>query len=237
MGQSTRGRSVAAPSDVDRWLGLGAIIGPVLFVLAFNLAGIIRPGYSPIDQAISDLGVGEYAWLVNGSLVILGLSLGGAATAFYRITRPIAGATFRFVAAALLACVGAGFAVAGIFDETNPLHWQLGAPLVYGGATFGLLLAGLILRRDDGWRRWGTVTVLASALTLALVALTFYTFSSYTFTEGDPSPNGQLGGLMERLLFLVILAWYAVFGWLLLRAQARLGISSSVGAGEAGHAS
>jgi hypothetical protein len=41
-----------------------------------------------------------------------------------------------------------------------------------------------------------------------LVALTFYTFSSYQFTSG-PAPVGQYGGLMERVLFIEILAWYA----------------------------
>jgi hypothetical protein len=49
------------------------------------------------------------------------------------------------------------FTVAGmlrIVPETNPLHWQLGAPLVYGGATLGFLLAGLLLRRSPAWRGW-----------------------------------------------------------------------------------
>jgi hypothetical protein len=51
----------------------------------------------------------------------------------------------------------------------NPLHWQLGAPLVYGGATLGFLLAGLLLRRSPAWRGWGTVTLQASLATLPIV--------------------------------------------------------------------
>jgi hypothetical protein len=46
---------VAAP--LDRWLALGGVIGPVLFVITFTVAGLARPGYSPVDQAISDLGI------------------------------------------------------------------------------------------------------------------------------------------------------------------------------------
>jgi hypothetical membrane protein len=140
------GRTETAPrrASVDRWLALGGLVGPILFTLTYTVAGLLRPGYSPADQAISDLGAGEDAWMLNGSLILLGLSLVG----FYRTIRPPASTAFRLATAALLAGVGIGYAVAGIFDETDPLHWQLGAPLVYGGATFGFLLAGLLLRRE-----------------------------------------------------------------------------------------
>jgi hypothetical membrane protein len=205
------------PAPIDRWLALGGLVGPTVFTLTYTVAGLLRPGYSPVDQAISDLGVGQNAWVLNGSLILLGVSLVGFTISFYRTIRPPASTALRLVSAALLAGVGIGYAVAGIVDETNPLHWQLGAPLVYGGATVGFLLAGVLLRRDRAWRRWGTASLVASVLTLGLVALTFYTFSSYDFAEGDPSPEGRLGGLMERVLFVEILAWYAAFGWRLFR--------------------
>jgi hypothetical membrane protein len=148
------------PTAVDRWLAVGGVLGPVLFVLTFMVAGLLRPGYSPIDQAISDLGVGENAWLLNGSLVALGFLLVGFSSALYRGIRPLGGTAFRLVCAALLAGVGIGYAVAGIFDETNPLHWQLGAPLVFGGAPLGFFLSKLLLRRDTASRGWGTFHLL-----------------------------------------------------------------------------
>ena len=123
--------------------------------------------------------------------------------------------------AALLAGVGIGFAAAGIFDETNPLHWALGTPLAFGGAILGFLLAGVLLRRDPAWRAWGTATVLASLLTVVLIGLLFYVFSSYTFTPGDPSPNGQLGGLTEQIVIVEILAWHAATGFAQISATAR----------------
>jgi hypothetical membrane protein len=215
----TRTEPVRQRASIDRWLALGGLIGPAIFVVTFTVAGMLRAGYSPVDQAISDLGVGDNAWLVNGSLLILGLTLVGFAIGFYRTIRPPASPALRVVTALLIASVGIGYAVAGIFDETNPLHWQLGAPLVYGGAILGFLLAGILLRRDPVWRGWGALSLLASLTTLVLVALTFYTFSSYTLTPGDPSPDGQLGGLMERVLFIEILAWYAAVGWRLYRGS------------------
>jgi hypothetical membrane protein len=207
---------------LERWLALGGVAGPLLFVLAFTVAGLLRPGYSPVDQAISDLGIHEGAWIVNGSLVILGLSLVGFVISFARSIRPRSPMALRVAGAALLAAVGLGYGVAGIVPETNPLHWQLGAPLVYGGAILGFLLAGLLLRRSPAWRGWAAVTLLASLATLVLVGLTFYTFSFYEFT-GGPAPVGQYGGLMERVLFIEILAWYAAVGWRLFRASGRDG--------------
>jgi hypothetical membrane protein len=203
-------------ASLERWLALGGVAGPVLFVLAFTVAGMLRPGYSPIDQVISDLGIDEHAWIVNGSLVILGRSLVGLRSVS-RSIRPRSSMALRGASAALLAAVGLGYAVAGIFPETNPLHWQLGVFLVYGGATLGFHLAGLLLRRSPAWRGWGTVTLLASLATLVLVGPTFYTFSFYEWTSG-PAPVGQYGGLMERVLFIEILAWYAAVGWRLFRA-------------------
>jgi hypothetical membrane protein len=227
-------RSEPAPQvgSLERWLALGGVAGPLLFVLAFTVVGLLRPGYSPVDQAISDLGIDEHAWIVNGSLIILGLSLVGFAVGFDRSIRPRSSTALRVASAALLAAVGVGYAVVGIVPETNPLHWQLGAPLVYGGATLGFLLAGLLLRRSPAWRGWGSVTLLASLATLVLVALTFYTFSSYQFTSG-PSPVGQYGGLMERFLFIEILAWYVAVGWRLFRPSEQGGPKS---AGEEGWA-
>jgi hypothetical membrane protein len=209
------------PGELDRWLALCGVLGPIVFVLTFTVAGWLRPGYSAMDQAISDLGIGENAWLLNGSLVILGVALVAFTVSFYHSMRPLAGRAFRLVCAVLLASVGVGFAVAGIFDETNPLHWQLGAPLVYGGAAFGFLVAGLLLRRDPAWRGWGNFSLLASLTTIVLIGLTFYTFASYTYSPDSPgtaAAEGQLAGLMERVLFIAILAWYVVFGWRLFRA-------------------
>jgi hypothetical membrane protein len=218
----TRTEPAPQVGSLERWLALGGVAGPLLFVLAFTVAGLLRPGYSPVDQAISDLGIDEGAWIVNGSLIILGLSLTGFAIGFYRSIRPRSSTALRVASAAFLAAVGVGYAVAGIFPETNPLHWQLGAPLVYGGATLGFLLAGRLLRRSPAWRGWGSVTLLASLATLVLMALTFYTFSSYEFASG-PSPVGYYGGLMERVLFIEILAWYVAVGWRLFQATGQVG--------------
>jgi hypothetical membrane protein len=199
------------PGQLDRWLALGGVLGPVLFVLTFTIAGLLRPGYSPVTQAISDLGVGDNGWILNGSLLILGLLLVGFAISFYRIVRSETSAAFRLVCALLIAIVGVGYVVAGIFPETTPIHWLVGATCVYVGAVLAFLLTGLLLRGAPAWRGWAVYSLIASLATVVLVAITFYTFSPST------PPSARLGGLMERVLFIEILAWYVAFGWRLFR--------------------
>jgi hypothetical membrane protein len=196
-----------------KWSSLGGVVGPILFVVTFTVAGFLRPGYSPVYQAVSDLGVGDNGWILNASLVILGLLISGFAISFYRTVRPEAGPALRFVIALLIALVGVGFALAGIFPETTPMHWVLSAPLVFLGAPLAFFTSGLLLRDDRAWRGWAIYSLIASLATVVLIPILFYTFSPST------PPSAQVGGLMERVVFIEILAWYVAFGWRLFRAQ------------------
>jgi hypothetical membrane protein len=206
------GTQVLAPSDqIARWLALGGVVGPILFVAAFTVGGVVRPGYSPIHQAASDLGVESNAWLLNVSLILLGILLIAFAFGFFRSLRPALSQTWRWVCAALLACTGLGFAVAGIFTEapaTVAIHWMVGMPLLVLGSVVGFFLTGLALRRDARWRGWSAYTLVASLVTIVLIASMFW-----VFTPGTPLAPARLGDLMERALFIEILAWYVAFGW------------------------
>jgi hypothetical membrane protein len=204
-------RTIAPSDQIARWLALGGVVGPILFVAAFTVGGVVRPGYSPIHQAVSDLGVGSNAWLLNVSLVLLGLLLIAFAFGFERSLLPTLSQTWRWVCAALLSCTGLGFAVAGIFTEapaTVAIHWMVGMPLLILGSVVGFFLTGLALRREGRWRGWSAYSFVASLVTLVLIASMFW-----VFTPGTPLAPARLGGLMERVLFIEILAWYVAFGW------------------------
>lgn len=208
------------PRSSDRWLAAGGIVGPIQLVLVFTILGVLRPDYSPVDQAISDLGIGENAVIFNTSTIVLGLLLVGLAIAFHRTLRPEVSRALRVASAAFLALVGLGFTVAGVFPETSPIHWLVGANAAFLGAPMGFLLAGVALvRRGGASRPWGVYSLVASLTTVVLIGLTFFVFSFYTWTSGS-APVGHLGGLMERLLVIEILAWYVAFGWRLFRLHA-----------------
>lgn len=197
-----------------RLSGLGAIVGSVLFVVAFTVAGFLRPGYSPLDQAISDLGIGPMSWLLNVPLVLLGFLLVVMAIGFAQAMQAIMSTGWRWACGVLLASTGMGCATAGLFPETNPIHWMVGLPLFAIGSVFGVLLTGIQFRHDPRWRSYGIYSLLTSVTALILIVLMNLTLN----------PTSQLavlhvGGLTERVAFIDVLAWYVVIGWRLFRTR------------------
>jgi hypothetical membrane protein len=57
------------------------------FVLVFTILGLLRPGYSPINQVVSNLGIGQDAWILNTDLVVFGLLSMLFAIGFYQAMR------------------------------------------------------------------------------------------------------------------------------------------------------
>ena len=59
-----------------RALAVGAIAAQVAFVVAWIVAGALDPGYSHIEEGVSELGGRDAAhpWIVNSALVVFGLS-------------------------------------------------------------------------------------------------------------------------------------------------------------------
>src|SRR5215467_2284659 len=109
--------TVLRSGRTSRRLAFGGLVGPAVFVLSFVVAGLIRPGYSPVHQAVSDLGVGSNAWLVDGSIVLCSLLLIGLVVAFFRAMREVMSEGWRWASAGLLSLSPVGFAIAGVFTE------------------------------------------------------------------------------------------------------------------------
>jgi hypothetical membrane protein len=212
---------------ISRWLVLGGVVGPIVLCVDFTVAGLIRPGYSPIHQAISDLGIGSNGWLLNVSAVISGLLLVVFAVGFSLSMRAVLSRGWRWLSAILLALHGLGFAIAGTFTEapaTLAIHWLVGANLGFFGPVLAFLVVGLALRRDAQWRAWSSYTIVACLVTMMLVGVTFW-----VFTPGTTLASAHLGGLMERLSVVEIEAWYVVVGWrLFVLAGSRPGAEASV---------
>jgi hypothetical membrane protein len=210
---TTRSGSTPNTGATTRLLALGGVIGPLIFAVACTVAGFLRAGYSPLHQAISDLGVGSLAWLLNVPVIVMGLLLIACSAAILRTLGPALGDPWRWVCSGLLALPGLGFAWAGIFTEapaTVTLHWMVGMPLIAIGSVAGFLITGIRLRRLQSWRGIGTYSIAASLTSLALITIMFA-----TWTLG-------IGGLTERVFFLEIMAWYVIVGWRLANDRSEL---------------
>lgn len=198
-----------------KWSAYAGMGFPVIFVLLFTLAGLLRPGYSAVGQAVSDLGVGSMAWLVDVPLVILGLVVIALAIGFFRATRTILGPVWQWISAITIALPGIGYVAAGIFTEAPSsllVHWLVGAMLGLDFPIITFLVVGLILLPHPKWHRYAIYSLIASAATVGLVV-----FVEMAFSPGSPLSGFIIAGLAERVDLVEILAWYVVMGWQLLR--------------------
>jgi hypothetical membrane protein len=198
-------------NQTARWLVLiGGVINPIVFVLAYTVAGILRPGYSPIHQAISDLGVGPNGSLMDTIAVLHALLLIAFAVGFALLMRQVLTGGWLWFGTALLVLRGLAQVTTGIFTDapaTVRIH-SLATIVALVSMISAFIVIGLGLRRTSQWRGWGTYSLVAALVTLVLVAIEFW-----VFTPGTPLASAQVGGLMERVLSVEMLAWYAVFGW------------------------
>lgn len=171
------------------------------------VAGRVEPGYSHTADFISELGAEGAA---NGALVSwagfapIGLFVLGLAVLGYPI---FPGRRARMFLGVGLAAVAAGYLVSAAFpcdagcpsdgSTSQSIHNAFGL-LEYAGAAGGLLLLGLALRSERGWRGVAFASTLAAVVVAgALVALL-------------APPIASQRGLVQRV------AEAAIFGWIAL---------------------
>jgi hypothetical membrane protein len=198
-------------NQAARWLVLvGGVVNPVGFVVAYTIGGLLRAGYSPIHQAISDLGVGTNGEVLDAIGVVHGLLLIAFGIGFALIMRSALSRGWLVLSTALLVLRGLVFIVVAIFTEapaTVAIH-SLGSIVGLITMMSALIVIGLALRRNSAWRGWGNYTLVVALVTLVLVAIEFW-----VFTPGTALAPARLGGLMERVVSVETLAWYVAFGW------------------------
>lgn len=197
-----------------RRLALAGVIGPVLSVVVFTVAGALRPGYSPMRQAISALGTGPGGGVLDTVGLLMGVGLILFAASFAMLMRSTLTAGVRWFATACFGLDGLGVATAAVFTDapaTVTLH-TVGSSLGTVSTLIAFVVVGIALRRNARWRRWGTYSLAAAAVALALVA------AGYAFLMPRSPLHGiHVGGLLERADFTWHYAWYVAFGWRLFR--------------------
>ncbi len=207
-GPRRRHRAGGPPGPLPALAGIG---GPALYGVVTTGAGLLRPGYDPWRQHISDLGVGPLAWLQNANTILLGLLVLALARG---LRRGIATGRGAARDPGLIASCGLGTLALGLFPQ-GPGDGRGGNFLIHSAA-FVLCVGSVLLAafrlpgylgRDPRWRgraRWSTRGGSLALGGLAAVAL------------ADPALLARWGGLLERLLVAGGLGWLACLGLQLL---------------------
>jgi hypothetical membrane protein len=200
-------------SGINRWLALGAVAGPIFFMLAYTILGFLRPGYSLVSEQVSGLGVGVNASAMNASFILMGLLIFVGVIGIFQNMKELS-AVARWICIILLELSPIGAIICGLYTfETFFLHF-IGFFLACGTPVICYLVVGLLLRRVPLYRRIGSWLILGSPLTLILLYMFFTTFD-YLHTDVGAA------GLIERVLILEVHAFYLTLGWLVFRRNSR----------------
>lgn len=202
---------------------LCGMAAPVIFAITVLVAGYLTPGYDPVTQLMSELGVsGEpYSLLMNVvGFGLVGILLVGFSYATYRVFRPlrrvffgsvmVAGAGLSFIAMGFYHCDQGCIAV----TTAGNVHLLLG--LV---ATVLALLAALtfsyVMHRERGWGGFWQYS-LATAVLIVVVLPVFLSLPG-------------IAGLLQRIMVGIIFLWTEVFAiGIFLRIREIRGLSHGV---------
>ena len=196
-------------------LAWSSVAAPLLFVLAWSLLGLARPGYSPISQPISGLGVGPGATLMNAAFVLEGvLQIAGTVGAL--LLMPDVRTSARWSGGILLGLSGLGAVLCGLYTWRSFAPHMIGSALGLAGPALGFFVTGLALRRTDRWTRLGGDMLMAAALTLAL-GIAFYA----SFDLNAVMTGRGVAGLIERVLATEIQIAYAALALAAVRGDRR----------------
>ena len=209
------------------WAG---IVGPILFVLTFTIDGALTPGYSAINNAVSDLEFGASGWIQRTNFLLLGLLLMPFALAFLQTIRPVLPLGWRQVSAALLVLSGVGFITASLFlpaargESQRAVHAILHTvafTLVFIPLGVACLLTGAQFLKTRGWRSLGWYSLVTGLLTL--IAPLGNLISLFAPTPQTPisNPGAEFsgGGLINRVGIVIAFAWIVILAVRLLRTQ------------------
>jgi len=202
-----------------RFLALGGLAGPILFISLIILCGALRPGYSHVTQFISELGEtgGSHAALMN----LLGFIPTGLLLAAFGVSLAYGfpRSSLCLAAAILLVVYGLGITGAGLYscDPGCPSQHLSFDGMMHRVVSISAFLAGILgialwarcFRSIAAWRSLSRYSAVSSAMALVFLLLVGATEQSRVFT-----------GVWQRLSMLTMDLWCALVGLRVFRSGA-----------------
>jgi hypothetical membrane protein len=198
-------------------LAVLALLGQLVFTLAWFVGGFAEPGYDPLRQTMSELASLQAGkpWLMTAGFIAFGVSLLGLAFALRAAIRRerrlrlgpgmlmLAALAMPVVAGARMDCSRSSHACRDAIeaDQVSGQHQlhDLASLLVFVLRVLAPLVFARAFGRDGRWRDLRPWSLLAGGVAFVLT-VTF-------ITVGDGT---AIGGLLQRVLVGVLTAWIAV---------------------------
>jgi hypothetical membrane protein len=153
-----------------RLLAIGGALGPLTFVATWLIAGAVTNGYSPVEEAISDLAATDAGTRVA---MTLGFIAFGAGVVAFGVALRGAGAGPAWISAVATACFTLGVAATPLGAPTRDVVHGTFASLGYLTLVGVPLLSARTLARAGraGWAGYSRVTAALAALCLLATAI------------------------------------------------------------------
>jgi len=186
--------------------GAVGIAGSLASVLTDLIGIIVVDSYNPVSQTISNLAIGDYAWIQDVGLNLYGISLMICAIALWRWNL----GDWRWrLGSVLLFVLGGDIIVISEHDQYAHLPDSAGKSLhLYAVYALGLIFSVVCFLLSHGlrklgrkWRRFSQIT----AVVWIIFAPPFFKI-----------PTG-IDGLYERFAAAILLGWTIVVSWLIFR--------------------
>ncbi len=139
--------------------GLCGIIGPTTAILMIFLAVNRAPWFSWTDNALSDLGVSEVAYLFNSAVIFAGVLNFVFAMG---VNRVFGQDRLSKIGSLILVLGGTSLGLVGVFTEDTPVIHSLVAMGYFVLFPVALIILGYSLRNID--RKYGVFTILSGVL-------------------------------------------------------------------------
>jgi hypothetical membrane protein len=187
---------------------LCGIIAPILFWVMVIVESLIRPGYSPVNNFVSDLGVGSLAILQNINFMIFGILTIGLGLGLHGSFPTPRGVSLKS-GVLLVIIFGILIFFAGVFPEnygSGVLHTSVSA-----FAFLSIIAAQLLIWKGlkgmdtviwGGYSTYSLISGLLSIIFLILLQVAISDFAAYQ-------------GLAQRLFLAVPWIWVGVTGLIL----------------------
>jgi hypothetical protein len=186
-----------------RWVGVAI---PVLWFGILFAAGALRPGYDHVRQYMTELTVGDNAWLAQLDFFVVGPLVLLFAYALKNAGGPPIGAL-------LIAVKGVAIIVGGLFIGDVDIGVRTTSGLVHNLSVVigSVAMAAAIVAITIAWRRAVVFSIAAAAV--IVIATVLLAVATPQGTGSPDSPLAPWAGLLQRLSMLANFSWPAVFAF------------------------